>query len=53
MTFKSITFKIAQSQNGVQEVPRNSNVGAAVESYLKVLGLVKVILVHGFWLIGL
>ncbi len=41
MTLKSLTLKIAQSQLGVQEVPKNSNAGAAVESYLKSVGLGK------------
>ena len=41
MTLNQLSLKIAQSQNGVQEVPRNSNAGAAVESYLKSVGLGK------------
>ena len=41
MTLNSLSLKTAQSQNGVQEVPRNSNAGPAVESYLKSVGLGK------------
>lgn len=41
MTLNYLSLKIAQSQNGVQEVPRNSNAGPAVESYLKSVGLGK------------
>ena len=40
-SLNSLSLKIAQSQNGVQEVPRNSNAGPAVESYLKSVGLGK------------
>ncbi|WP_139420978.1 CHAP domain-containing protein [Chryseobacterium mulctrae] len=41
MSLNSLSLKIAQSQNGVQEVPKNSNAGPAVESYLKSVGLGK------------
>ena len=41
MNLNSLSLKFAQSQNGVQEVPRNSNAGPAVESYLKSVGLGK------------
>ena len=41
MTLNSLSLKTAQSQNGVQEIPRNSNAGPAVESYLKSVGLGK------------
>lgn len=34
-------LKIAQSQNGVKEVPRGSNAGPEVEIYLKSVGLGK------------
>ena len=37
----SLSLKIAQSQNGVEEVPKNSNAGAAVERYLQSVGLGK------------
>lgn len=40
-SLNSLSLKIAQSQNGVQEIPRNSNAGPAVESYLKSVGLGK------------
>lgn len=36
-----LSLKIAERQNGVQEVPKNSNAGPAVESYLKSVGLGK------------
>lgn len=41
MSLNSLSLKIAQSQNGVQEIPKNSNAGPAVESYLKSVGLGK------------
>ena len=41
MSLNTLSLKIAQSQNGVQEIPRNSNAGPAVESYLKSVGLGK------------
>ena len=37
----SASLKMAQSQNGTQEVPRGSNTGVAVEKYLKSVGLGK------------
>lgn len=40
-TLNQLSLKIAQSQNGVQEVPKNSNAGPAVESYLRSVGLGK------------
>lgn len=40
-SLNQLSLKIAQSQNGVQEVPKNSNAGPAVESYLKSVGLGK------------
>jgi hypothetical protein len=39
LIFKAL--KIAQSQNGVQESPKGSNAGTAVEKYLKSVGLGK------------
>lgn len=41
MSLNQLSLKIAQSQNGVQEVPKNSNAGAAVERYLQSVGLGK------------
>lgn len=41
MSLNSLSLKIAQSQLGVQELPKNSNAGPAVESYLKSVGLGK------------
>lgn len=41
MSLNSLSLKIAQSQLGVQEIPKNSNAGPAVESYLKSVGLGK------------
>lgn len=41
MTLSAQTLKKAQSQIGVQEVPRNSNAGPAVEKYLQSVGLGK------------
>ncbi|MDA6068000.1 CHAP domain-containing protein [Flavobacterium sp. AC] len=41
MTLRSKALEIAQSQIGVQEIPKNSNAGPAVEKYLKSVGLGK------------
>lgn len=42
MTSLALTsLKYAQSQIGVQEIPKNSNAGPAVEKYLKSVGLGK------------
>ncbi len=41
MTLAIAALKKANSQNGVQEVPRNSNSGPAVEKYLQSVGLGK------------
>lgn len=41
MTLNQLSLKFAQSQNGVQEVPKNSNAGASVERYLQSVGLGK------------
>jgi hypothetical protein len=41
MTLRSKALSIAQSQIGVQELPKNSNAGPAVEKYLKAVGLGK------------
>jgi hypothetical protein len=41
MTLQSKSLQIAQSQIGVQEIPKNSNAGPAVEKYLKSVGLGK------------
>jgi hypothetical protein len=41
MTLALVALKQAQSQLGVQEVPRGSNAGPAVEKYLKSVGLGK------------
>lgn len=41
MTLNQLSLKMAQSQNGVQEVPKNSNAGPAVERYLQSVGLGK------------
>lgn len=41
LSLNQLSLKIAQSQLGVQEVPKNSNAGPAVESYLKSVGLGK------------
>lgn len=40
-SLNQLSLKIAQSQNGVKEIPKNSNAGPAVESYLKSVGLGK------------
>lgn len=39
MTLSAKALEIATSQLGVQEVPKNSNAGEAVEKYLKSVGL--------------
>ena len=39
MTLRTKALEKAQSQNGIQEVPKNSNAGPAVEKYLKSVGL--------------
>lgn len=41
MTLQNKSLEIAQSQIGVQEIPKNSNAGPAVEKYLKSVGLGK------------
>ncbi|UWY28808.1 CHAP domain-containing protein [Flavobacterium sp. TR2] len=41
MTLRNKALEIAQSQIGVQEIPKNSNAGPAVEKYLKSVGLGK------------
>jgi hypothetical protein len=41
MTLQNEALRIAQSQIGVQEMPKNSNAGEAVEKYLKSVGLGK------------
>ncbi|MBP4140024.1 CHAP domain-containing protein [Flavobacterium geliluteum] len=41
MTLQSKALEIAQSQISVQEIPKNSNAGPAVEKYLKSVGLGK------------
>lgn len=41
MTLRIKALEKAQSQNGIQEEPRNSNAGPAVEKYLKSVGLGK------------
>lgn len=41
LTLNQLSLKIAQSQEGVQEVPKNSNAGPDVENYLKSVGLGK------------
>ncbi|MWB92983.1 CHAP domain-containing protein [Flavobacterium sp. GA093] len=41
MKLRSKALAIAQSQIGVQEIPKNSNAGPAVEKYLKSVGLGK------------
>lgn len=41
MNLAQLALSIAQSQNGVQEQPKNSNSGEAVEKYLKSVGLGK------------
>lgn len=41
MTLRNRALEIAQSQIGVQEIPKNSNAGPAVEKYLKSVGLGK------------
>lgn len=41
MTLQNKALTIAQSQIGIQEVPKNSNAGPAVENYLKSVGLGK------------
>lgn len=41
MTLRSKALSIAQSQIGIQEIPKNSNAGPAVEKYLKSVGLGK------------
>lgn len=41
MTLSQSALKKAQSQIGMQEVPKNSNAGPAVEKYLKSVGLGK------------
>ena len=39
MTLSQLALQIAQSQNGIQDQPKNSNAGPAVEKYLKSVGL--------------
>jgi hypothetical protein len=41
MTLSALALKKAQSQIGVQEIPKNSNAGPAVEKFLKSVGLGK------------
>jgi CHAP domain len=41
MTLRNKSLEKAQSQIGVQEIPKNSNAGPAVEKYLKSVGLGK------------
>lgn len=41
MNLAQLALSIARSQNGVQEQPKNSNAGEAVEKYLKSVGLGK------------
>ncbi|GEP52374.1 hypothetical protein FNO01nite_30460 [Flavobacterium noncentrifugens] len=41
MTLPLIALNHAQSQNGVQEIPKNTNSGQAVEKYLLSVGLGK------------
>ena len=41
MNLAELALSIARSQNGVQEQPKNSNAGEAVEKYLKSVGLGK------------
>ena len=41
MTLAQVALSKAQSQLGMQEVPKNSNAGPAVEKYLKSVGLGK------------